>query len=180
MNQSLRLLTLMISLVTICSFNAGAQGPASAKHAELEHQSHLAHLESELQSRELNRVMAELEIAEMEVEIEKIKHLLAAAEKQGDEKEMRLVSLELKQAEIRLKMRHVQVQLADVNIHRAKRQLELIHSKKTKKQPSGPKPTPVHIEADNELDIVIIRGPKTSVQKIQAMLNAAKKSAAKP
>ena len=173
--------------------------PGSFKTLEIEQQ--MIDLDFELRSLELGVINAELAEAELEVELEKIRLSIETAERLSDQTGVHKAKLEFKKAEIRRKRCGVETELAKLALERTRKQVELIKARgvgEPAKQSSKPvqkknrraqqakqvqlekskTPDPrvrVHIESNDAMDSVIIRGPKESVEKIRNLLKAAQK-----
>jgi hypothetical protein len=124
---------------------------------------------------ELELAMSERAVEEATLEYEKLKLRVEAAEEQGNSRELGFAKLELEQATIGVEMRKIQSEMARLRIKAARAGLEHRRAALTGKPGKSGKPTPVRLEYVDDLDVVVIRGAKESVDKIKALIEAAAK-----
>lgn len=130
----------------------------------------LTDAEIEVKMHELKHAMSERAVAEGTVEVEKFRIRVAVANDQSSSREMEHAKLELRQAEIRLEMQKLQAEMASLETERAKARLQLIRALVNGKPD---KPAQVRLEYVDDLDVVIIRGAKESVDKVKALIETA-------
>lgn len=128
--------------------------------------------EFDLKMHELEFAMSERAVDEASIEVEKAELNLKHAQKQAASDRVEFAKLELKQAHIALDMQKLRSEMSRLTIQRAKTKLQI---KKSGIIEKSEKRTPVHLEYDDDSDIVIIRGARDAVDRIKALIeNAAK------
>ncbi len=165
---SIAFMSCLLLSVRAYSQEPGGHSGAGARESRLQ----LSEAEIEVKMHELELAMSESAVVEATLECEKLKLRVEAAEEQADSRELAFAKLELEQAKIRVEMRKVQSEMARLRIKAATARLAYGRAALTGKPG---KSTRVQLEYVDDLDIVVIRGAKESVDKITALIEGAKK-----
>lgn len=152
----------------------------------------LLEAESNLRMHELEVASSNFAIEEAEVDVAKAQANLnsvqtrARSGKEDAQSEIEYSTLEVKQAEIRVEMmrlesemKRAQLKLAGARYEYLKKTLiEKEKKTKTKKreQNQTPKPIPVRFEIVDDVDAIVVRGPKVGVEKLKALIERLEKS----
>lgn len=132
----------------------------------------LVEAEFEVRMHELESEMSQRVIEEAKIEMEKSRLNLTFAQEKGDAREIEFAKLQLKQSEIRVETHKMKSEMAHLGFKRARARMEYLRSALTA---TPEKRARVELEYVEDSEVVIVRGPKKSVDKIRALIeNAAR------
>ncbi len=155
------------------------QPPGDSEVPAREARPQLVEAEFDVEMHEIEFAMSERAVEEAQIEVKKAEVNVRGAEilakKLGRLDQVELAKLEVKQAQIRLEMQRLRSKLARLNIERARARLQLKKPLLTEKRA---KRTQVQLEYVDDLDIIVIRGPRSGVNKIKALIETAAKESA--
>lgn len=184
---------LWVSVLAIAVLPANLRGDdQGTAPADGESYMQLLEAESNLRMHELEVASSNFAIEEAEVDVAKAQANLnsvqsrARSEKEDARAEIEYSSLEVKQAEIRVEMmrlesemKRAQLKLAGARYEYLKKALignEKKPETKKREQNQKPKPIPVRFEIVDDVDVIVVRGPKVGVEKLKALIGRLEKS----
>ena len=120
---------------------------------------------------ELELKLAHIATEQVRVEHRRVEQHLKALESEADPREREAAELHLQQVALEVQSHEVKMEMARLRLEQAKAYLKVHAVPMVKKHAGeGEYPVPVKIEVDDDSDVMIIRGPKASVEKMKKLL----------
>lgn len=169
---------LMLSITFLSCLMLAARGRGNEPDDHLqarERQSQLQLMEAEfdVKMHEIGLAISELAVEAAKLEIDKVEEHVAAAQRREDPNPRALAHHELGQARIRFEMQKLQLEMKSLELERARARMQI---RKSHSAGKNEKRHQVRVEYVDDLDIVILRGPKEAVDKIKTLIESAGKA----